>query len=91
VAVLLRQPDQRSALLGWAAGNWLFDAASLWVCLWAYGVGLHPGPLLAAYGAADLVGLLPVTPGGLGVVEGVWLPIPVSGISYLSLPPWRDT
>jgi uncharacterized membrane protein YbhN (UPF0104 family) len=118
VTVLLRHPAQRSALLGWAVGNWLFDAASLWVCLWAYGVVVQPGPLLAAYGAANLVGLLPVTPGGLGVVEGVlvpalvtlggaaagpvvlgvltwralefWLPIPVSGLSYLSLRPWRD-
>jgi uncharacterized membrane protein YbhN (UPF0104 family) len=109
---LLRQQTARRALLGWAAGNWLLDAASLWVCLWAYGIVVPPGALLAAYGAANLVGLLPVTPGGLGVVEGVlipslillgaaggpvvlgvltwraiefWLPIPVSGLTYLSL------
>ena len=110
---LVRDPRQRVAVLGWAAGNWLLDAASLWVCLRAYGVGLQPGALLMAYGAANLVGLLPVTPGGLGVVEGVlipsltalgdaavapvtlgvltwrllqfWLPIPVSGLTYLSL------
>jgi uncharacterized membrane protein YbhN (UPF0104 family) len=110
--VLLHQRQARRAMLGWAASNWLLDAASLWVCLWAYGVVVHPGALLAAYGAANLVGLLPVTPGGLGIVEGVlipslillgaaggpvvlgvltwramefWLPIPVAGITYLSL------
>jgi uncharacterized membrane protein YbhN (UPF0104 family) len=110
--VLLHQRRARRAMLGWAASNWLLDAASLWVCLWAYGVVVHPGALLAAYGAAQLVGLLPVTPGGLGIVEGVlipslillgaaggpvvlgvltwramefWLPIPVAGITYLSL------
>jgi uncharacterized membrane protein YbhN (UPF0104 family) len=73
-AALVRQPEQRRSLLGWAAGNWLFDAASLWVCLWAYGVVIHPGALLAAYGAANLIGLLPVTPGGLGVIEGALIP-----------------
>lgn len=110
--MLLRQRHARRTLLGFAAGNWLLDAASLWVCLWAYGVVVHPGALLAAYGAANLVGLLPITPGGLGVVEGVlipslvllgaaggpvvlgvltwralefWLPIPVAGLTYLSL------
>ena len=110
--VLLQQRRSRWATLGWAGGNWLLDAASLWVCLSAYGVVVRPGALLAAYGAANLVGLLPATPGGLGVIEGVlipslillgaaggpvvlgvltwraiefWLPIPVSGLTYLSL------
>ena len=110
---LVRDPRRRVVVLGWAAGNWLLDAACLWACLRAYGVGLQPGALLTAYGAANLIGLLPVTPGGLGVVEGVlipaltalgetavapvtlgvltwrllqfWLPIPVSGLTYLSL------
>jgi uncharacterized membrane protein YbhN (UPF0104 family) len=72
--VLLRQRHSRRTLLGFAAGNWLLDAACLWVCLWAYGVVVHPGALLAAYGAANLLGLLPITPGGLGVIEGVLIP-----------------
>lgn len=112
-AQLARDPHRRLAVFGWAAANWLFDAASLWVCLRAYHVTLHPGVLLAAYGAANLIALLPVSPGGLGIVEGVlipalsalggvaaapvtlgvltwrlfqfWLPIPVSGLTYLSL------
>jgi hypothetical protein len=110
--VLLRHRMSRRAIIGWAGGNWLLDAASLWVCLLAYGVAVRPGALLTAYGAANLLGLIPVTPGGLGVVEGVlipslivlgatggpvvlgvltwraiefWLPIPVAGLSYLSL------
>ncbi|WP_380166244.1 YbhN family protein [Jannaschia sp. R86511] len=72
--LLLRRRRARRRVVALAAGNWLFDAACLWVCLWAYGVTVHPGALLAAYGAANLVGLLPVTPGGLGVVEGVLIP-----------------
>jgi hypothetical protein len=71
---LLRQRSLRRALIGWAMANWLFDATSLWCCLWAYGVVVHPGALLVAYGAANLAGLLPLTPGGLGVVEGILIP-----------------
>jgi uncharacterized protein (TIRG00374 family) len=72
--LLLHQRATRRSLVGWAGSNWLLDSASLWVCLWAYGVQVRPGALLTAYGAATLVGLLPVTPGGLGVVEGVLIP-----------------
>lgn len=72
--VVVADPRRRLVVLGWAGGNWLFDAASLWVCLWAYGLTVHPAALLMAYGAANLVGLLPLTPGGLGVVEGVLVP-----------------
>ncbi len=111
--LLVRDPQVRVTVIVWAGCNWIFDAASLWVCLRAYGVTLEPGALLTAYGAANLVALLPVTPGGLGIVEGVlipalsalggapvgpvtlgvltwrllefWIPIPLSGLTYLSL------
>lgn len=56
--------------LGWALGNWVLDLACL-VC--AFGAVNAPVPwrgLLLAYGAAQLAANLPVTPGGLGVVEG---------------------
>ena len=106
----------RRILLGWAISAFFLDAASLWLCLWAYGTTVTLGVLLVAHGAANLAALLPLSPGGLGVVEGVlvptltllgaaggpvvlgvltwralqfWLPIPVSGLSYLSLRPWR--
>jgi uncharacterized protein (TIRG00374 family) len=46
---------------GWAAANWLLDAASLWVFVGAFG---H-------FGLANVLAAVPVTPGGLGVVEGV--------------------
>jgi uncharacterized protein (TIRG00374 family) len=74
-----------------------------------------PIDLLVAYGLANILAVIPITPSGLGVVEGVliptlvgfhvpkttailgvisyrlinfWLPIPVGGVSYLSLR-WR--
>ena len=52
-----------------AAGRWIFDFLSLYAALLA--VGARP-PLyiaLIAYSAAQLLGQLPLTPGGLGVVE----------------------
>jgi len=96
----------------WAAANWLLDAGCLWVILIAFGHTVMPIDLLVAYGLANILAAIPITPGGLGVVEltlsgaltgfGVpasiaylavigwrlvnfWLPIPLGGLSYLSL------
>lgn len=57
-----------------AAGNWVFDAASLWVMLAALGQPIGLGPLLTVYGVGTLLTFLPLTPGGLGIVEGVMVP-----------------
>jgi hypothetical protein len=54
----------------WALWNWLFDAGCLAVAFLAVGAGVPWRGLLQAYGAAQLAALLPITPGGLGVVEG---------------------
>jgi uncharacterized protein (TIRG00374 family) len=53
----------------WASLNWLLDAASLWSCLAALGHIVDPVELFAAYGIANVLAAIPVTPGGLGVVE----------------------
>lgn len=60
--------------LEWAAANWLFDAASLWVFIAAFGNVMSPVDLLVAYGLANILAALPITPGGLGIVEGVLIP-----------------
>jgi uncharacterized protein (TIRG00374 family) len=54
---------------GWAAANWLLDAASLWVFIGAFGQWVNPDGLLVAYGLAYVLAAIPITPGGLGVVE----------------------
>src|SRR5580658_592237 len=63
----------RQAVL-WAAANWLLDAA----CLFVFIVALHgyvsPINLLVAYGLANILAVIPITPGGLGVIEGVLIP-----------------
>jgi uncharacterized protein (TIRG00374 family) len=53
----------------WATGNWLLDAASLWVFVGAFGHFVNPDGLLVAYGLANVLAAIPITPGGLGVVE----------------------
>lgn len=57
--------------IGWAAANWLLDAASLWIFIGAFGHWVSPDSLLVAYGLANVLAAIPLTPGGLGVVEGV--------------------
>ena len=55
----------------WAGLNWLFDAACLWVFIWSFGHVISPIDLLVAYGLANILAAIPITPAGLGVVEGV--------------------
>ena len=53
-----------------AMANWLFDAACLVVAFVAVGANVPWRALFLAYAAAQLAINLPITPGGLGVVEG---------------------
>lgn len=54
-----------------ASMNWLLDAASLWVFMAAFDYQVSPDALLVSYGLANVLAALPITPGGLGIVEGV--------------------
>jgi len=57
--------------VSWAAANWLLDAASLWAFVAAYGHVTEPIDLFVAYGVANVLAAVPLTPGGLGIVEAV--------------------
>lgn len=52
------------------AGNWLFDCGCFALCFPAVGAPVPWKGLLLAYGAGQLAANLPITPGGLGAVEG---------------------
>jgi uncharacterized protein (TIRG00374 family) len=58
----------RQALLA-AAGKWVFDYLTLVFALAAVGARPNVALVLVAYSAASLLGQIPLTPGGLGVVE----------------------
>lgn len=57
--------------LGWAAANWLLDAGSLWVFVAAFGYHVGVDALIVSFGLANVLAAVPLTPGGLGVVEAV--------------------
>lgn len=58
----------------WASANWLFDMAAVYVFLRAFGGNLAIDGLIVAFGLANVMAVVPVTPGGLGLVEGVYIP-----------------
>jgi uncharacterized protein (TIRG00374 family) len=55
--------------LAFATGRWLFDFCVLLAALAAVGARPRPALVLLAYVVAALLGMLPITPGGLGFVE----------------------
>jgi putative heme transporter len=75
VEELSKDRRQLGKALFFATANWLFDAASLLVFVGAFGHWVDPVALLVAYGVANIAAAIPITPGGLGVVEAT-----VSGI-----------
>jgi uncharacterized protein (TIRG00374 family) len=74
---LLRERDEVRNALGrrwWqavllAAGRWVLDYLTLLAALTAVHADPRPSAVLLAYCAAQLLGTLPITPGGLGFVE----------------------
>jgi uncharacterized protein (TIRG00374 family) len=58
------------SVTGWGVLNWVLDCGCLALSFSAVGVGVPWKGLLLAYGAGQLAANLPITPGGLGVVEG---------------------
>ena len=52
-----------------AGGRWILDYLALVACLWAVGAEPNPSLVLLAFVAAAFLGMIPLTPGGLGFVE----------------------
>jgi uncharacterized protein (TIRG00374 family) len=65
-----------------AAGNTAFDYLALLAALRAAGADPRPSLVLLAYTSAELLALIPLTPGGLGFVEvGLIGTLSVAGVS----------
>ncbi len=69
LAVFGEHRDVMGRALMWASLNWLLDAGSLFVFVGAFGHWVNPDGLLVAYGLANVLAVVPITPGGLGVIE----------------------
>jgi uncharacterized protein (TIRG00374 family) len=54
----------------WGLSNWVLDCTCLALAFPSIGAGVPWRGLLLAYGAGQLAANLPITPGGLGAVEG---------------------
>lgn len=65
--VLLRRVVQ------WAALQWCFDMAALWVFIRAFGASVDFDALVVAFGLANILAAIPITPGGLGIVEATYI------------------
>jgi len=86
----VRQRDQMLGALGsrWksalaaAVGNWAFDYLALVAALIAVGARPKPSLVLLAYGAAAVLSMIPITPGGLGFVEaGLTATLTLAGVN----------
>lgn len=76
-----RLGDRLLVACGAAVGRWLFDLLALVTAIIA--VGAHPqfSLVLLAYVAAQLLGQIPLTPGGIGVVEaGLTATLALAGV-----------
>ncbi|MGH3442064.1 MAG: flippase-like domain-containing protein [Nitriliruptorales bacterium] len=58
-----------ATIVGWSAINWTFDILVVWLLFRDVGLDVPLGVVLIGYGAANLGAAVPLTPGGLGVVE----------------------
>jgi uncharacterized protein (TIRG00374 family) len=78
----------------WASLNWLLDASSLFVFLWAFGPRPPVIGVLVAFGFAQVMAVIPITPGGLGVVEtalvGALVPFGITrSVALIGVPTYR--
>jgi uncharacterized protein (TIRG00374 family) len=70
---LAREPGLKERVFVWALLNWLLDMAALWVFLLAFGAEVDLRNLIVAFGLANIMAVVPITPGGLGIVEGIYI------------------
>jgi putative heme transporter len=81
-------------VVGWAAANWLLDAAALWIFIRAFGVSTDLDALIVAFCLVNVLAVIPITPGGLGIIE-VALPSALVGfgltrsVALLGVATWR--
>jgi uncharacterized protein (TIRG00374 family) len=80
--VMARLGSRLPAAAGTAVGRWMFDLLALVAALTAVGSSAPMSLVLLAYVTAQLLAQIPITPGGLGVVEaGLTATLVLAGVS----------
>jgi putative heme transporter len=73
IASRVRELFENKRLLGrvtfWAVANWALDMGSLWVFIRAFGDTPPIDGLIIAFGLANVLAVIPLTPGGVGIIE----------------------
>jgi uncharacterized protein (TIRG00374 family) len=72
---LATQPRTLFWIAGWSMANWVFDLICLWASLRAFGGAGNPVELTIAFCIAQVIGSIPISPAGLGLVEGSLVPL----------------
>ena len=71
VTILSDRPRYLREVAAWQAGAWLFRFAAFWFLLDAFRVGGSVQNVLLAFGAGQVAGAVPFTPGGAGVQQAL--------------------
>ncbi len=70
IKVISPSASRLTRAFSWGMANWVFDATVLVIVYYATKSPVPYTGLLLAYSAGQLAANLPITPGGLGIVEG---------------------
>jgi len=88
------QPRLLWRVVFWAALNWLLDMTALGIFIKAFGGDVPLVGLFVAFCLANVLAAIPITPGGLGIVEGVMIPTLVGfgvprSVALVAVPTYR--
>lgn len=78
IRALLADRRTLASSTGWALANWLLDVGVVLVVAATIGRGTPLGAVLLAYLVAQLAAAVPITPGGVGVVESAMIGVLVA-------------
>ncbi len=91
---LLHRPRRLMWIAFWSLGNWVFDLVSLWASIKAFGADPNVIGLTVAFAVSQVAASIPISPGGLGVVESALVPLlgafgVASDVAVLGVLTWR--
>lgn len=71
---LASEPSLLRRVFMWSLLNWGLDILALFVFIRAFGGSVNITGLVISFCLANIFASIPITPGGLGIVEGIYIP-----------------